>query len=166
MLTEVGQILNRDFTNSFEFDVSAAQAQFEALTRFVTKAAAEGVAAHVVERDLFAGLLQLGATLFGGFLKQVGPSDVGETATLDNGRVVSRLEEQHVRRLLTVLARSTSPAGFMLSATARKSNWRPLINASSCLRANCRICFKNGTSRWASSMLLARSATPSAPSCG
>ena len=39
----------------------------------------------------------LGALLFGSFLKLVGPGDIGEAATLDDGRCVHRLDEQHTR---------------------------------------------------------------------
>jgi hypothetical protein len=94
--------LKRDFRDSIEGQVAAARAQLGSLEQWIAAAARDGVAAHEVERKLFDGVLRLGHVLFESFLKQVGPGDRGETATLDDGRVVPRLEEPHSRRLLTV----------------------------------------------------------------
>jgi hypothetical protein len=76
--------------------------EFLQLQQLVTKAAQDGVAAHVVERDLFCKILKLGYVLFAAFLKLTGPGDMGETVQLEDGRVVTRLSELHCRRLLTV----------------------------------------------------------------
>jgi hypothetical protein len=102
MLTQAAELLKRDFSNFVEWQVPGARDQFDSLEQLMVASAEQGVAAHEVERSLFDGLLRLGFTLFGTFLKMVGPGDLGETATLDDGRVVPRLEEQHIRRLLTV----------------------------------------------------------------
>jgi hypothetical protein len=102
MLPHAAQLLKRDFSDSVEWQVAEARAQLGFLEQWIAKSAEQGVPAHEVERGLFDGILRLGFTLFGAFLKLVGPSDLGETATLDDGRVVPRLEEQHTRRLLTV----------------------------------------------------------------
>ena len=102
MLTHPAQLLKRDFTDSVEWHVPEVREQLDTLEQWILKSAEEGTFAYEVERGLFEGLLKLGTTLFGSFLKLVGPGDLGETATLDDGRVVPRLEEQHTRRLLTV----------------------------------------------------------------
>src|SRR3954447_16132095 len=79
-----------------------AQEQLDGLLQYLREATHHATAAHEVERELFARLLQLGATLFAAFLHLVGPGDLGETATLDDGSTVHRLDGLHARRLLTV----------------------------------------------------------------
>jgi hypothetical protein len=102
MLPHTAQLLNRDFRDSVEWQVAEARTQLGSLEELIAKSAEQGVAAHEVERGLFDGVLRLGFTLFRAFLKLVGPGDLGETATLDDGRVLPRLTEQRTRRLLTV----------------------------------------------------------------
>jgi hypothetical protein len=102
MLPHTAQILKRDFSDSVEWQVAEARTQLGSLEQLIAKSAEQGVAAHEVERGLFDGVLQIGFALFSAFLKLVGPGDLGKTATLDDGRVVPRLEGQHIRRLLTV----------------------------------------------------------------
>jgi hypothetical protein len=102
MLTHRPQLLNRDFSETVEWNVPEVREQLGSLEEWIAKSAERGEAAHEVERGLFDRLLRLGTTLFGAFLKLVGPGDLGETATLDDGRAVPRLREQHTRRLLTV----------------------------------------------------------------
>lgn len=102
MLTHQAQPLKRNFTETVEWHVPEVREQLGSLEQWIAKSAERGVAAHEVERGLFDRLLQIGTTLFGAFLKLVGPGELGETATLDDGRVVPRLQEQHTRRLLTV----------------------------------------------------------------
>lgn len=102
MFTQATDVLKRDFSDSVEWQVEEARAQLGTLEQFIAESAIEGIPAHEVERRLFEGVLGLGFTLFRAFLKLVGPGDLGETATLEDGRTVPRLDEQHVRRLLTV----------------------------------------------------------------
>ena len=102
MLTHTAQVLNRDICDSVEWQIPEARAQLSSLEQWIVQSAEKGMAAHEVERSLFERMLQLGFTLFGTFLKLIGPGDFGETAVLDDGRVVPRLKEQHIRRLLTV----------------------------------------------------------------
>jgi hypothetical protein len=102
MLAHPIEHLKHEFGKSLESQLAEARAQLGALEQWVGAAAREGVPAHEVERHLFDGVLRLGATLFDAFLKLVGPGEVGTTATLDDGRVVPRLEEPRARRLLTV----------------------------------------------------------------
>jgi hypothetical protein len=105
MLPHPVEVLKRDSVKTVECHVPEAREQLGALENWVAESAREGVSAYEVERGLFDRLLRLGATLFGTFLKLVGPGDLGETATLDDGRVVSRLAELHARQLLTVFGR-------------------------------------------------------------
>src|SRR5688572_28007229 len=102
MLPNAAQLLKHDLSDSVEWQVAEARAQLRSLEKWLVESAKQGIAAHEVERDLFAGVLRLGFTLFGAFLKLVGPGELGEAATLDDGRLVPRLPEQHTRRLLTV----------------------------------------------------------------
>jgi hypothetical protein len=81
--------------------------QLDALTIWVEQSAKDGTAAHEVERGLFDKLLALGKSLFGGFLKLVGPGDFGESVPLDDGRLVHRCAELHERRLRTVFGEFT-----------------------------------------------------------
>jgi len=87
---------------SVEWLLPQAQASLAAMAQSLYQAALAGTPAHEVERSLFQQLLQLGYLLFGSFLTFVGTGDLGETATLDDGRAVRRLDELHTRGLLTV----------------------------------------------------------------
>lgn len=82
-------------------------AQVDTLEQWVEQSARNGIAAHEVERGLFDKLLALGKSLFGGFLKLVGPGDFGESMPLDDGRLVHRSAELHERRLKTVFGEFT-----------------------------------------------------------
>jgi hypothetical protein len=92
---------------SVEWHVPEALPHLDSLPQWLLQAARDGTAAHEVERGLFTRLLRLGATLFAAFLRLVGPGDIGPTARLDDGRSLSRLDEQHARRLLTVFGEFT-----------------------------------------------------------
>lgn len=90
-------------TNFFEPLAGVGAEELLHMQDILLQAAKDGTAAHVVERDLFRKLLELGHTLFGVFLATVGPGDLGKSAELDDGRTVHRLPEPHRRRLLTVV---------------------------------------------------------------
>ena len=102
MLSHPAQLLKRDFRDSVEWQVAEARVQLGFLEQWLAESAKQGIAAHEVERGLFDGVLRIGRALFDAFLRLVGPGDLGESITLDNGRVVPRLEEPHSRRLLSV----------------------------------------------------------------
>lgn len=102
MLSHPAPLLKRDFSDSVEWHVTEARTQLGFLEQWIVEAADQGVAAHEVERGLFDGVLRISRALLDAFLKLVGPGDLGETATLDDGRVVPRLQEPHSRRLLSV----------------------------------------------------------------
>jgi hypothetical protein len=105
MLPHPVELLKRESVETIEWHVPEVRGQLDSLEQWVAKSAHQGVSAYEVERGLFDGLLRLGNSLFGAFLKLVGPGDVGETAALDDGRVVSRLLELHTRHLRTVFGR-------------------------------------------------------------
>jgi hypothetical protein len=102
MLAHTAQQHKPQVACSVEWLLPQAQASLAAMAQSLHQAALAGTAAHEVERSLFQQLLQLGYLLFGSFLTFIGPGDLGETATLDDGRAVRRLDELHARGLLTV----------------------------------------------------------------
>lgn len=85
-----------------ECNVESVLAKVVELGQWLTAAAAAGTAEHEVERHLFTRMLAMGATLLGEFFKSVGPGDLGQAVTLEDGDVVKRLPEQSRRRLVTV----------------------------------------------------------------
>ena len=93
---------NHEQPLSIEWQMADVHAELDTLQQWVWRSAQDGSSADAVERGLFEKVLALGTRLFQAFLKLVGPGDVGETVTLDDGRLVHRAEEQHQRRLVTV----------------------------------------------------------------
>lgn len=85
-----------------ECNVESVLAKVVELGQWLTTAAASGTAEHEVERHLFTRMLAMGATLLGEFFESVGPGDLGQAVTLENGDVVKRLPGQSRRRLVTV----------------------------------------------------------------
>jgi len=102
MVAQCSKKGNHDQAVSIEWQAPEVHAQLDALQQWVGQSAQDGLSAHVFERGLFDKLLALGKTLFQAFVKLVGPGDLGVSAPLDDGRLVHRSQEQHVRRLLTV----------------------------------------------------------------
>src|SRR6185503_589618 len=93
---------NPEKASSVEKHVSSLREHLEVMEQWVHLAADEGQPAHVVEREVFRQVLELGGKLFQTYLSLVGPGDFGEEVTLEDGRRLRRLQEQHKRRLLTV----------------------------------------------------------------
>jgi hypothetical protein len=85
-----------------EFKVDGVRERLLNLEHWLARAAQEGMGEHEVEGHLFREMLALGAQLLQAFLKLVGPGDLGEEVSLEDGRTVKRWPEQHERRLLTV----------------------------------------------------------------
>ncbi|OYV66326.1 MAG: hypothetical protein B7Z74_11330, partial [Deltaproteobacteria bacterium 21-66-5] len=76
------------------------QGVVEELTRivaFVEQAAVECLAAHNVERQVWADLLSLGGRLLGEFFRLAGHGDVGDTIELPEGHHLQRLPQLHAR---------------------------------------------------------------------
>lgn len=107
MVAKNSQKGNHEKVSSVEKHVSGLHRQLEVIEQWVHQAAAQGEPAHVVEREVFRQVLELGGQLFQAFLSLVGPGDYGEEATLDDGQRVRRLQDQHQRRLLTVFGAFT-----------------------------------------------------------
>src|SRR5580704_15431614 len=108
-----------------ECNIGAARKRMARLEDSIVQAAREGTAAHVVELDLFREVLALGAELFGEFINLAGTGDKGETATLDNGQVVKRLEEQHSRPLVTIFGKFSIPRCVYGTREGQKIEWVP-----------------------------------------
>jgi hypothetical protein len=103
MLPQNASQLKPPSASSVEWLLPQVQPHLESIVQSLHQAALDGTAAHEVERSLFHQLLRLGHLLFGSFLTLVGPGDLGEAVPLENGHpLLQRLEEQHIRRLLTV----------------------------------------------------------------
>jgi hypothetical protein len=108
-----------------EFKIAGVQEELIDMQQWLLRAAAEGTAAHTVETYLFRKVLALGNTLFGGFLKLVGPGDLGPTLSLQDGRVVTRLPEPQTRRLVTVFGEFAIPCHVYGTRPGQKIELRP-----------------------------------------
>lgn len=104
MLAQNGKLRK---ASSLENLLPDAHADLDRLLEWICDSAENGTAAHVVERDLFRDMLVLIKKLYQAFLTLVGPGDLGESAELDDGRVVKRSKALHTRRLLTVFGEFT-----------------------------------------------------------
>jgi hypothetical protein len=114
------------------FAKAAAQCNMESvfmqvveMGQWLARAAAMGTAEHLVERHLFAEMLALGAKLLGEYFKSVGPGDLGETVTLENGRTVNRLPGEQKRRLMTVFGEFSIPRYVYGSRRGQKIELMP-----------------------------------------
>jgi hypothetical protein len=108
-----------------ECNVETVVLQVIELGRWLTRAAAQGTAEHVVEQHLFEEALAMGHKLLGEFFKSVGPGDAGLTATLENGRTVRRLPGEPERRLVTVFGAFDIPRCVYGSRPGQKIELAP-----------------------------------------
>lgn len=69
----------------------------EALSTSVLEAAAQGLAVHEVEQQIWDQMLALGREALSLFFQQQGTGDLGEELELDDGRVVRRLPQVRTR---------------------------------------------------------------------
>ena len=69
----------------------------ENLAAFVQQAAAQGTAAHEVEKDVWNQVLAMGRQAMGHFFKMQGDGDVGETIEMPDESTLRRLENPHPR---------------------------------------------------------------------
>jgi hypothetical protein len=114
------------------FPKAAAQCNIESiitqlvqLSEWLVKAASTGAAEHLVERHLFTEMLAMGAKLLGEYFKSVGPGDLGETVTLENGYTVNRLPNEQKRRLVTVFGEFSIPRFVYGSRPGQKIELTP-----------------------------------------
>jgi hypothetical protein len=92
-----------------EYKVETALLQMIELSQWLDAAAAQGTAAHVVERHIFTRVLAMGAEFMGDYFNSVGPGDIGQTVTLEDGRTLRRLAGKQSRRLVTVFGAFAIP---------------------------------------------------------
>jgi hypothetical protein len=109
-----------------EFKIAGVQEELIQVQQWLLGAASEGTAAHEVERHLFRTMLALGNKLFGGFLKLVGPGDLGQTTSLGHGRTVTRLPGLQARRLVTVFGEFEIPRHVYGTRPGQKIELRPI----------------------------------------
>jgi len=69
----------------------------ENLTAFVQQAAAQGTAAHEVEKEVWKRVLAMGRQATGHFFQMQGDGDVGETIEMPDESTLRRLENPHRR---------------------------------------------------------------------
>jgi hypothetical protein len=98
-----------------------------ALLDFVHTAAADGLAAHTVERQLFWRLLALGRQAFSLFLDLQGTGELGEQISV-NGRLVQRLGHTHERSYRGVFGDFTLSRTVYGSREGQKIDFVPLDN--------------------------------------
>lgn len=83
-------------------DLQTALVTVQELFDYLRVAEDQGEALHLVEREVWRRMLQLGRQSFGWFLGQQGTGDLGETVVLEDGRQLRRLEGLHSRAYLSV----------------------------------------------------------------
>jgi hypothetical protein len=106
-------------------NIEAVLMQVVELGQWLTRAVATGTAEHLVERRLFVEMLAMGGKLLGEFFKSVGPGDLGETVTLENGYTVNRLPGEQKRRLVTVFGEFSIPRFVYGSRPGQKIELMP-----------------------------------------
>ena len=95
---------------------------------FIQRSAREGTAADAVELALWQYVLELGWVLFGKFLALLGTGDLGENVTLSDGRVCQRLDEEHVRRYVSIFGEFQLKRTAYGSREGQKIEFVPLDN--------------------------------------
>lgn len=95
---------------------------------FLRGAAHRGTPAHEVELAVWKCVLQIGATLFGQFLRLVGSGDLGEAVELPDGRVCQRLEQRHSRRYVSIFGLFQLERTVYGSREGQKIEFVPLDN--------------------------------------
>ncbi len=90
------------FDNLEELTVMA-----EGLAAFVQQAAAQGTAAHVMEKDVWQRVLAMGRQAMGQFFQLQGDGDVGETIEMTDRKTLRRLDELHRRTYRSIFGAFT-----------------------------------------------------------
>jgi hypothetical protein len=91
-----------------ERTILKGQAQLQEMAELIRQAVRDGQPIDQVERDLWQAMLDLGRTMLDGYVRMVGPGDVGETLEYD-GRTVRRLDLPHDRRYVSVFGELVIP---------------------------------------------------------
>jgi len=93
--------------STVELNVEGALLAVKDMVQWLDEAVEHPTAAHVVERELFRRVMEMGRQLFGAFVKAVGNGDLGSEVTLERpdcpgSRVAKRFAEEHRRKLRTI----------------------------------------------------------------
>jgi len=96
------------------------------LVDFVRSAAADGLPAHQVERQIFSCVLAVGKEAFSLFLRLQGTGELGESLTLPDGRVVCRLGQTHDRPYRSVFGDFSIPRACYGSREGQAIDFVPL----------------------------------------
>ena len=96
------------------------------LVAFVHQAAADGMAAHEAERQLFRRVLALGKQAFSLFLRLQGVGDLGESVALPDGSLARRLGQTHDRPYRSVFGDFSIPRACYGSREGQKIDFVPL----------------------------------------
>jgi hypothetical protein len=97
------------------------------LVAFVRAAAAAGTPAHLVERQLFSGVLGIGREAFSLFLRLSGTGDLGETLAV-NGRTLRRLDGARPRPYRSVFGDFCISRACYGSREGQRIDFAPLDN--------------------------------------
>lgn len=100
----------------------------ESLLTFVHHAAAAGLPAHEVERQLFSRALAIGREAFALFLRLQGTGDLGAQVRLPDGATVQRLQQPHERVYRCVFGDFTLTRTCYGSREGQKVTFVPLDN--------------------------------------
>lgn len=82
--------------------VNCMSDQIREMINFVETSAENGAAVHVVEREVWSGILKIGRKALKLFFSCCGNGDMGEKMTDSDGRALSRLANMHRRQYLSV----------------------------------------------------------------
>lgn len=96
------------FSNSAtECNREALHQQLDIMIQHLQVAARDGASAHKAEEYVRRQSRNLNHMMYGLFLKDVGPGDLGPTVTLEDGRTVQRWPEQQKRRVVNIFGEFT-----------------------------------------------------------
>ena len=91
--------------SSAEHKSDQIQAFAEELGQYIHDAAGQGLAVHVVEKEVLNRVLKMGGQALDCFFAEQGDGDLGETFQMPDGRVLNRLELLHTRSYQSILRR-------------------------------------------------------------
>jgi hypothetical protein len=98
------------------------------LVAHLSTALQEGLAADVVERDVWELMIQAGHRAVGAFFAAHGSGDQGETLTLPDGQKVQRLPKLHARRYVSIFGVFTLERAVYGSREGQAIAFVPLDN--------------------------------------
>src|SRR5437879_2168806 len=121
------------------------QGEFDQIVAFVRQASGDGSPIHVVERELWRRLRQVGLMMLDGFVKGVGTGDAGPVLAYE-GRALRRLAETHDRRYVSIFGELSVSRHVYGTRETRRHEVVPLdARGSSCPTATSRTSCRIGT---------------------